>query len=130
MPGPLPTALEGEWPDAVVTCGATSFFCFVVLSSAEAVRDDVPDLSAIAATGSKALLLTAAAAADADADFVLRVFGPNVGIDEDPATGSAQCSAGPYWAAELDRTALTAAALGSRCDPLRPPRRAAGPHRR
>ena len=30
-------------------------------------------------------------------DYVLRVFGPNVGIDEDPATGSAQCVAGPYW---------------------------------
>ena len=70
----------------------------------------MPDLAAIAATGAKALLLTAAAEPGSGADYVLRVFGPNVGIDEDPATGSAQCSAGPYWAAELGRD-----------DPRRPP---------
>lgn len=114
VPGPLPPALEGQWPDAVVASGATPFFSFVVLSSAEAVRAYAPDLTAIAATGSKALLLTAAAEADADADYVLRVFGPNVGIDEDPATGSAQCSAGPYWAAVLGRSTLTARQLSAR----------------
>ena len=45
---------------------------------------------------------------------MLRVFGPNVGIDEDPATGSAQCSAGPYWAAELGRDDLVARQLSRR----------------
>ena len=74
--------------------GRTSFFTFVALSSAEAVRAYQPDLAAIAASGAKALLLTAAAAAGSGADYVLRVFGPNVGIDEDPATGSAQCCGG------------------------------------
>lgn len=115
-PGPLPAPLEGEWPGAVAASGATSFFTFVVLSSAEAVRAYEPDLTAIASTGAKALLLTAAAdGTDADgADYVLRVFGPNVGIDEDPATGAAQCSAGPYWAAELGRPALVARQLSAR----------------
>ena len=94
--------------------GRTDFFTFVVLSSAEAVRAYEPDLAAIAATGAKALLLTAAAAPGSGADYVLRVFGPNVGIDEDPATGSAQCSAGPYWAAELGRDALVAHQLSRR----------------
>ena len=103
--------------------GHTSFFTFVALSSAEAVRAYVPDLAAIAATGAKALLLTAAAEPGSGADYVLRVFGPNVGIDEDPATGSAQCSAGPYWAAELGArparrpAALARAAPCSTCAP-------------
>ena len=88
-----------SWP-----AGSTDFFTFVVLHSAEAVRSYEPDLAAIASTGSRALLLTAAGDAGSGADYVLRVFGPNVGIDEDPATGSAQCSAGPYWAAELGVT--------------------------
>jgi predicted PhzF superfamily epimerase YddE/YHI9 len=79
-----------------------------VLNSAEAVRRYKPNLPAIAAVGSKALLLTAAAEPDSEADFVLRVFGPNVGIDEDPATGSAMCSSGPYWAETLGRPALVA----------------------
>ncbi len=113
-PGPLPDPLREQWPGAVVASGHTDFFTFVVLSSAEAVRAYEPDLGAIASTGAKALLLTAAAAPDSGADYVLRVFGPNVGIDEDPGTGSAQCSAGPYWAAELGRDALVAHQLSRR----------------
>lgn len=33
------------------------------------------------------------------ADFVCRVFAPVAGIDEDPVTGSAQCSLVPFWSA-------------------------------
>ncbi len=113
-PGPLPDPLREQWPGAVVASGHTDFFTFVALSSAEAVRAYEPDLVAIASTGAKALLLTAAAAPDSGADYVLRVFGPNVGIDEDPGTGSAQCSAGPYWAGELGRDALVAHQLSRR----------------
>ena len=113
---PAPTARlsAGAVAGAVVASGHTDFFTFVVLSSAEAVRAYEPDLTAIAATGAKALLLTAAASPGSGADYVLRVFGPNVGIDEDPATGSAQCSAGPYWAAELGRDNLVAHQLSRR----------------
>lgn len=113
-PSPLPDPLKEQWPGAVVATGRTAFFAMVVLSSAEAVRDYVPDLAAIASTGAKALLLTAGAPPRSGADYVLRVFGPNVGIDEDPATGSAQCAAGPYWAAELGRASLVAHQLSRR----------------
>ena len=111
----LPPSLVGQWPEADITyCGQTGFFTFVVLSGAAAVRDYRPDLAAIAATGAKALLLTAAGQPGSGDDYVLRVFGPNVGIDEDPATGSAQCSAGPYWAAVLGRQSLSARQLSPR----------------
>jgi PhzF family phenazine biosynthesis protein len=111
---PLPECLHAQWPGKVDHSGRTSFFTFVVLSSAEGVRAYEPDLDAIAATGDKALLLTAAAAPASGADYVLRVFGPNVGIPEDPATGSAQCSAGPYWASELGRRDLVVRQLSRR----------------
>jgi PhzF family phenazine biosynthesis protein len=113
-PTPLPESLDRQWPGAVVACGASALFTFVVLSSAEAVGSYVPDLPAIAASGEASLLLTSAAGEASDADYVLRVFGPNVGIDEDPATGSAQCTAGPYWAAELNRPSLVARQLSAR----------------
>jgi predicted PhzF superfamily epimerase YddE/YHI9 len=114
VPGPLPEPLKQQWPDAVVMSGSTVFFTFVALSPAAAVAGYVPDLAAIAATGARALLLTAAAEPGSEADYVLRVFGPNVGIDEDPATGSAQCVAGPYWATELGRESLVARQLSAR----------------
>ncbi len=112
--GSLPAALEGQWPGAVVESGLTTNFVFVVLSADAAVGDYVPDLDAIAAAGPNTLLLTAPGAPGSAADYVLRVFGPLVGIDEDPATGSAQCAAAPYWAQRLGRPELVARQLSAR----------------
>jgi PhzF family phenazine biosynthesis protein len=112
---PLHPALDGQWPAAeILHTGHTGFFAFVVLSSAVAVGAYEPDLSAIAATGAKALLLTAVGQPGSGVDYVLRVFGPNVGIDEDPATGSAQCSAGPYWSGVSGRAELVVRQLSPR----------------
>ena len=36
-----------------------------------------------------------------------RYFAPAAGIDEDPVTGSAHCTLGPYWAERLGRAELT-----------------------
>lgn len=33
-------------------------------------------------------------------DFVSRFFGPNIGIDEDPVTGSAHCGLAPFYSSE------------------------------
>lgn len=37
------------------------------------------------------------------ADFFSRFFGPKVGINEDPVTGSAHCVLGPYFAKQLEK---------------------------
>jgi predicted PhzF superfamily epimerase YddE/YHI9 len=44
--------------------------------------------------------------ADAQFDFVSRFFAASAGIDEDPVTGSAHCSLGPFWAQRLGRNDL------------------------
>jgi len=36
-------------------------------------------------------------------DFLSRFFGPKAGISEDPATGSAHCSLGPYYSKKLGK---------------------------
>jgi len=41
-------------------------------------------------------------------DFVSRYFAPKVGIEEDPVTGSAHCTLGPYWQAQLQKSAFLA----------------------
>jgi PhzF family phenazine biosynthesis protein len=85
----------------------------VELADAEAVRAVRPDFAALRSIPTRGVIVTAAGGA-ADADFVSRFFGPAVGIDEDPVTGSAHCLLGPFWAPRLGRTTLRAAQLSAR----------------
>lgn len=52
-------------------------------------------------------------------DFISRWFGPNVGVNEDPVTGSAHTSLAPFWAERLGKTTLTAEQGGQRRGQLR-----------
>jgi predicted PhzF superfamily epimerase YddE/YHI9 len=119
----LPGPLVGQWAaHHVLESARTGHYVVVVLDDPELVRDYQPDLGAIAAIDAKALVVTAIGApgpeaeseSESAADYVLRVFGPNVGIDEDPATGSAQCVLGPYWSAALGRPRLVAHQVSAR----------------
>ena len=47
-------------------------------------------------------------------DFVSRWFGPNVGVDEDPVTGSAHTTLTPYWSRRLGKTTLKAKQVSER----------------
>ncbi len=49
-----------------------------------------------------------------EVDFVSRFFGPRVGVNEDPVTGSAHTTLLPYWANQLGKTRLTAKQLSAR----------------
>jgi len=106
------------------------------LASAEAVRDLAPDLRALAELPGRGVIVTARGPEPADAppganaqpealvasdevDYVCRVFGPKLGIPEDPATGSAQCALGPYWAAKLGKRELRVSQVSKRGVSLR-----------
>jgi PhzF family phenazine biosynthesis protein len=47
-------------------------------------------------------------------DFVSRFFAPQVGIKEDPVTGSAHTTLTPFWAKQLNKIELTAIQLSER----------------
>jgi PhzF family phenazine biosynthesis protein len=49
-----------------------------------------------------------------DCDFVSRVFGPSVGINEDPVTGSAHTLLIPFWSERLNKTKMTARQVSKR----------------
>ena len=53
-----------------------------------------PDIEKIAELDSRGLIISAKGEAT---DFTSRVFGPNVGVDEDPVTGSAHALLATYW---------------------------------
>jgi predicted PhzF superfamily epimerase YddE/YHI9 len=69
------------------------------------VRAFEPDLAAIAAIGTRCLIVTAVGDREG-VDCVSRVFAPNAGIPEDPVTGSAHCTLAVYWANRLGRQEL------------------------
>lgn len=50
-------------------------------------------------------------AQNGDNGYVLRYFAPSIGINEDIATGSAQCSLVPYWSARLSHRVLEVSQL-------------------
>ena len=97
----MPGLERAEWT------GTAGGDWLVELSSEEDVTTFTPEQSAIAALGLRAMIITARAAPTSAYDFVSRVFAPNVGVAEDPVTGSAHCALAPYWAERLGRDDLT-----------------------
>lgn len=78
-------------------------------------EDDIlalkPDFRAIADLGVHAVIVSAPGKTS---DFVSRFFAPNVGVDEDPVTGSAHCTLIPYWAGRLGKNSLYARQVSNR----------------
>lgn len=70
-----------------------------------------PDLSILKKLGSRGVIITAKSK---KYDFVSRFFGPGVGIDEDPVTGSAHCELVPYWSQQLKKTEFSAKQISKR----------------
>ncbi|MGW4872690.1 PhzF family phenazine biosynthesis protein [Streptomyces chartreusis] len=78
------------------------------LADEKTVLGLTPDLKALGAHSSRGIIATARAEdPERGYDFVSRCFFPNVGIDEDPVTGSAHTALAPYWSERLGRTGLT-----------------------
>lgn len=68
-----------------------------VLDSEQAVRELRPDLQKVTQLPVGGLIVTARR----QGGVVSRYFAPAYGIPEDPVTGSAHCTVGPYWRDEL-----------------------------
>ncbi len=83
----------------------------LVFDSVETVAGMKPDFGLLARVPARGVIVTACGR---ETDFVSRFFAPQVGIDEDPVTGSAHTTLTPYWAGKLGRAELTAAQLSKR----------------
>ena len=111
--GPLAGALGVP----VRAAGGGRQFILAEVADAQTVRMLDPDPSAVAALGSTGLIVTAAGDGD-DIQVVSRVFAPQAGIPEDPVTGSAHCSLGPWWVERMGQrfSAQQVSARGGRVD--------------
>ena len=100
-------AALGLAPESVRFAGRTKFDRLLLLETAEEVRRLKPDFGLLAAIDTRGVIVTAAAD-DAQYDVVSRFFGPSVGVNEDPVTGSAHCALAPFWAERLGNPTIAA----------------------
>jgi PhzF family phenazine biosynthesis protein len=101
------TAALGRAPHEV--CAARDLVA--VFEDEDDVRSLVPDMRRILELGVHAVIVTAPGR---KSDYVLRFFAPLMGVPEDPATGSAQCTLAPFWAKRLGKSKLHCRQLSPR----------------
>jgi PhzF family phenazine biosynthesis protein len=104
---PAPAGMAAAIGAAPVAVLKSEFDYLVELASEAEVRALEPDFRALRVVDSRGVIATAACTAG-PYDFVSRFFGPAVGIDEDPVTGSAHCVLGPYWQGRLGKSSFHA----------------------
>ncbi|MEU6663896.1 PhzF family phenazine biosynthesis protein [Streptomyces sp. NPDC046821] len=106
-PDGIAAALGAE-PLSVHDTGRQVGDLLVELADEKTVRSLTPDLKALAAHSARGVIATARAEdPDGPYDYVSRCFFPNVGVDEDPVTGSAHTALAPFWSERLVRAELT-----------------------
>jgi PhzF family phenazine biosynthesis protein len=97
-------SLLGFQPIEAVFSG--NFFLFEAADE-DTIRFAQPDFVGLAASTMPEVIITAKNDND-EADFISRFFAPQLGIDEDPVTGSAHCLLTPYWAGKFGKNTLEA----------------------
>ena len=84
---------------------------FLVYENEREILDIEPDFSKLLDIDAHGFIVTAKGDS---ADFVSRFFAPEVGVFEDPVTGSAHCNLIPYWAERLGKTEMFARQISAR----------------
>lgn len=84
---------------------------FLVYETEQEILDIAPNFSKLLEVGGHGFIVTAKGET---ADFVSRFFAPEVGVFEDPVTGSAHCNLIPYWAEKLSKTEMFARQISAR----------------
>ena len=106
---PTRDLLEGLGARPTTVFRAMDWVC--IFDEESQVRSLSPNLETLKRLDLRGVLVTAPGK---NSDYVLRCFGPGVGIPEDPVTGSAQSMLAPYWAARLQKSALVVHQLSAR----------------
>ena len=116
---PTDTLTKGCLPPAItesigmdpfeILKGKTDFL--LIYENQKQIEDLDPDFAGLSKATGRGIITSAKGV---DCDFVSRFFAPQVGINEDPVTGSAHTSLIPYWSARLGKKEMTAIQLSER----------------
>lgn len=114
LPAEIQTALGFE-PLALYNCDNN--WKMAIASNQAAILNANPDFELLKRMGLGHLGITAKSDTY-EYDFVSRAFAPDLGINEDPVTGSIHCALAPYWAEQLGKNQLKARQLSTRSGEL------------
>ena len=118
MPVAEPPGLRDALGVNIVATVQNSLHHIAELGDAHTVRMLMPDIAKLREVDVDAVTVTSRSDDDRY-DFVSRHFAPKYGIDEDPVTGSAHTSLGPYWSDKLGEPNLRAYQASARGGELR-----------
>lgn len=93
--------------------GASQFDYLVEVDSETTVRALRPDFIRLAKLPVRGVIVTSRASTQ-EADFVSRFFAPQVGVNEDPVTGSAHACLAPYWSRKLGKDSMVGLQVSAR----------------
>jgi len=106
-PAPAPAGMAAALGCTPVAIAKSAYDYLIEVATESEVRALEPDYRALRVVNARGVIVTAVGGSGRD-DFVSRFFGPAVGIDEDPVTGSAHCVLGPYWQERLGKSSFLA----------------------
>ena len=98
--------------------GKSKFDYLVQVDSEQTIRDLKPDFTALKHIPVRGVIVTSRAVSP-DYDFISRFFAPAAGVNEDPVTGSAHCTLGPFWSRQLGKKEFLAYQASERGGTLR-----------
>jgi PhzF family phenazine biosynthesis protein len=89
----------------------TSSDFLAVFKTEKEIQNMKPDFEKLKRLDFRGIIITAPGH---DCDYVLRFFAPQVGINEDPVTGSAQCILTPFWSNRIKKQKMLSRQLSER----------------
>ena len=90
-----------------VYVGKSIFDYLVEVGTEDEVRGVAPDFGLLAKVPCRGVMVTSRASGGRF-DFVSRFFAPGTGVNEDPVTGSAHCTLGPFWQSRTGKSEFLA----------------------
>ena len=112
---PQRTSLPQEFVHALnitpVQCFRGTDDYLLLYKTQREIEELIPDFRKLEKVDARAVIVSAPGD---KVDFVSRFFGPRVGVDEDPVTGSAHTVLIPFWAEKLGKTEMSALQLSKR----------------
>ncbi len=87
--------------------GSNGMDHLVEVADERTLRGLRPNFAALAPLTMRGMIVTCRSESP-EFDFMSRFFAPAAGVNEDPVTGSAHCTLGPYWQAKLGKSDFSA----------------------